>query len=70
MSQVNVSAFAHIRKEGDFLDFLKFETEEKILQLDGQLKNAASAAGTARSEFTDFLRQRIGQIGRALALSA
>lgn len=67
MTQANSSNFANIRKESDFQDFLKYETPDSIERLHAQLNEAVQTAGTTRSLFTDFLRDRIGQIGRALA---
>lgn len=66
MSQGIVNAFTHIRKERDFQELLEMESAEKLELLKTQLKEAVSSAGTSRSEFTDFLRQRLGQLRRHL----
>lgn len=58
--------FAHIARESDFRDFIKYEPVNRLRELEIRLEQAVRKLAGSRTAVTEFLERRLSELRLAL----
>ena len=58
--------FAHIARESDFNDFIRFEPSNRLRELEVRLESAVRKLAGSRTAVTEFLERRLREVRLAL----
>ena len=61
--------FAHIARETDFNDFIRFQTDNGLRELEVRLASAVRKLAGSRTAVTEFLERRLTEVRFALRKS-
>lgn len=60
------ASFAHIARESDFNDFIRFEPLKQLHELEQRLESAVRKLAPSRTVVTEFLERRLREVRLAI----